>query len=68
MERVLQNGPWTFDGYLLVFKKMDIGEAIADVVLNELEVRVQVFNLPLGYMNEYVGMLLGCHFGRYVRR
>lgn len=34
MERVLQNGPWTFDGYLLVLKKMDIGEAIADVVLD----------------------------------
>lgn len=28
---------------------------------------MQFFNLPLGYMNEYVGMLLGCHIGRYVK-
>jgi hypothetical protein len=63
MERILQNGPWTFDGYLLVLKKMAIGEAIADVVLDDVEVWVQDFNLPHGYMNEYVGILLDCHIG-----
>jgi len=46
-----------------VLKKMAIGEAIANVVFDEVEVWVQVFNLPHGYMNEYVGMLLGCHIG-----
>lgn len=67
VERVLQNGPWTFDGFLLVLKKLEIGEAIADVQFNEAEVWVQVFNLPHGYMNEYVGMLIGCHIGRFVK-
>jgi hypothetical protein len=67
LERVLQNGPWTFEGFLLVLKKLEIGEAISEVAFNEAEVWVQVFNLPHGYMNEYVGMLLGCHIGRFVK-
>jgi hypothetical protein len=66
LERVLQNGLWTFDGFLLVFKKLEIGEAISEVVFNEVEVWAQVFNLPHGYMNKYVGMLMGCHIGRFV--
>jgi hypothetical protein len=67
VERVLQNGPWTFEGFLLVLKKLEIGEAIAEVQFNKAEVWVQVFNLPHGYMNEYVGMLIGCHIGRFVK-
>jgi hypothetical protein len=49
MERILQNGLWTFEGFLLVLKKLSIGEAIADVSLDEVEVWVQVFNLPHGH-------------------
>lgn len=67
MNRVLQEGPWTYDGSLLVMKKLSIREAIADVSLDEVEVWVEVFNLPHGYMNEYMGMLVGCHLGRFVR-
>jgi len=38
MERILQNGPWTFDGFLLVLKKLDIREIVFDVLFNEAEV------------------------------
>lgn len=67
MERVLQGGPWTFDGYLLILKKVVIGEAPAETVLNEAEIWVQVFNLPFGFMHESMGMLVGSHIGRYIR-
>jgi len=38
MERILQEEPWTFDGFMLVLRKVNIGEAIADTVLYEIEI------------------------------
>lgn len=66
MERILQEGSWTFDGFLLVLRKVNIGEAIADTVLDEVKIWAQVFNIPFGFMHEDLTYLVGCHMGRYV--
>ncbi|GAU37478.1 hypothetical protein TSUD_207140 [Trifolium subterraneum] len=61
MERVFQGGPWLFDNHMLVFKKLTI------VQLDEMEMWVQIFNLPFGYTNESMGLLIGSHLGRYIK-
>jgi len=66
METILQEGSWTFDGFLLVLRKVNIGEAIADTVLDEVEIWAQVFNIPFGFMHEDLAYLIGCHMRCYV--
>lgn len=67
MERTLWNKPWTFDGIPLVLKKLDIREVVSDVLFNEAKVLLQIFKFPNSYMNEYVGMLIDCQIGSFVK-
>ncbi|PNY15691.1 hypothetical protein L195_g012392 [Trifolium pratense] len=67
MERVFQAGPWTFDNHMLVLKKLAVGDEPLAVKLDEIEVWVQIFNLPFGYVVEPIGLLIGSHLGRYVK-
>ncbi|KAK2423744.1 hypothetical protein QL285_034177 [Trifolium repens] len=66
MERVVQGGPWLFNSHMLVLKKLTIGDEPLAVKLDEAEMWVQIYNLPFGYINEPMGLLIGSHIGRYI--
>ncbi|XP_074378502.1 uncharacterized protein LOC141720045 [Apium graveolens] len=67
MNWVVSSGPWTFDGALLVLNYIKSGEEPTIVPLFEVDFRIQIHNLPVGYMSEVVGKQLGNFFGRFLQ-
>lgn len=63
---VLDGGPWTFDGAMLVVNTISRGEDPINVPLHELKFWVQIHGLPSGFMSEVVGKHLGNFFGTFL--
>ncbi|KAK6144775.1 hypothetical protein DH2020_021595 [Rehmannia glutinosa] len=66
LARVQSNGPWTFDNLMLITKRLLIGEQPSKVLLFNVEIWVQVYDLPFGFMTEKVGESIGNFIGSYV--
>lgn len=66
MKWMISNGPWSFDGAMLVSNVIQPGEDPVNVQLNDIEFWVQIHNLSSGFMAESVGKQLGNFFGSYV--
>ncbi|XP_058761828.1 uncharacterized protein LOC131635240 [Vicia villosa] len=66
LERIFQGGPWLFDNFMLVLRKTKFGEEPLALPLNEAEIWVQIHQLPLGFMNENIGVLIGEHIGKFI--
>lgn len=60
---MLTNGPWSFDGAILVVNSIKAREDPTMVFLNEMEMWIQIYNIPVGLMNERVGKQLGNFLG-----
>jgi len=60
---VLNEGPWSFENNTLVCRQVPDGVLPADVALDAVDMWVQVYDLPVGYMSdivlEQVGNFLG---------
>ena len=67
MERVLQTGPWHFDSYPMLLRKLHFGENPLTMPIDTMDIWVQVHNLPFGFMNEPMGSLLGNHVGKLLK-
>ncbi|XP_074355968.1 uncharacterized protein LOC141695634 [Apium graveolens] len=67
MKWVSSNGPWTFDGALLVTNVIKVGEDPTRVSLFEVDFWIQIHDLPVGYMSEVVGKQLGNFFGSFLQ-
>ncbi|KAL8126745.1 hypothetical protein AgCh_013868 [Apium graveolens] len=67
MNWVISNGPWTFNGALLVTNVIKTGEDPIKVPLVEVDFWVQIYDLPVGYMTEVVEKQLGNFFGRFLQ-
>lgn len=63
---MLSNGPWSFDGAMLIVNLINAGEDPATVPLNEMEIWIQIYNLLVGFMSESVGKQYGNFFGRFI--
>lgn len=63
---VLRGGPWSFDNAMLVLAEIPNGEDPMSVPLWYLNVWLQIFDLPSGFMSEAVGKLLGNFFGEFL--
>ncbi|KAM7504958.1 hypothetical protein LguiB_003862 [Lonicera macranthoides] len=66
MERVMKNGPWTFDQQLLVFSKIETDMNPYQISLTYVEFWVQIYDLPVGYMSEHVAKTIGNFIGRFI--
>lgn len=55
LDRMIRNGPWTFEQNLLVFDRLETGMNPHQVPLFEVDFWVQVYDLLVGYMSEKVG-------------
>lgn len=63
---VLNWGPWSFDGAMLVISTLSRGEDPVKIPLFELSFWVQIHELPSGFMSEIVGKQLRNFFGSFL--
>lgn len=64
--KVYNDGPWNFDGHLLLSHKMVAGEIPTTIPLHHALFWVQVHDLPMGCMALEVGKLMGNFVGELV--
>lgn len=67
MNWVMNGGPWTFDGAIIVTNTIGKGEDPLEVPLFELAFWVQLHGLPNGFMTESAGKQLGDFFGTFLQ-
>ncbi|XP_074348138.1 uncharacterized protein LOC141686923 [Apium graveolens] len=63
---VTKGGPWSFDSAMLALEKVEAGQNPAHIVPCHLDIWIQLYNLPMGYMFETVGRQLGNFFGEFL--
>lgn len=66
MQWVMKGGPWSFDNVMIALKTISAGEDPAQVKTWYVNIWIQLFNLPMGYMLEAVGKQLGNFFGEFI--
>lgn len=66
MEKVINGGPFGFDGHLLILCKAGVGDIPAQIPLFHFMFWIQVHDLPVGFMNLEVGKGLGNYIGEFV--
>lgn len=67
MERVLEEGPWSFENNTLVCRQVRDGVLPGDVILDSVDLWVQVHDLPLGYTSDLVLEQVGNFVGSFIR-
>lgn len=65
MQWVMNGGPWSFDGAMLITNIINKGEDPLEVPLIELSFWIQLHGLPNGFMTEAAGKQLGDFFGSF---
>ncbi|CAN0825910.1 hypothetical protein LINGRAHAP2_LOCUS534 [Linum grandiflorum] len=63
---VIDNGPWTYDSWLVAMKEIDHGVFPMEVSLHEAEFWVQGHALPASFCTEAVGRVIGDHVVSFV--
>lgn len=66
MQRVLDDGPWTFNNQALMVRRLEMGEQLSDIRLNELYIWVQIHELPVGFNSEFVLRSIGNYIGKFL--
>nr|XP_017250903.1 PREDICTED: uncharacterized protein LOC108221543 [Daucus carota subsp. sativus] len=66
MQWVLKGGPWSFDNAMVALETVGVGQNPASVQPCFLNMWIQLYNLPVGYMLETVGKQLGNFFGEFL--
>jgi hypothetical protein len=59
--KVLEEGPWLFDNFNIIVERIAPGVVPASVELNHLDIWLQVYRLPFGFIQHKVGQAIG-HF------
>lgn len=66
MNWVLKGGPWSFDNAMLILAEVPKGEEPLNVSLWNINMWIQIYELPTGFMSESVGQQLGNFFGEFL--
>jgi hypothetical protein len=66
MGRLIVDGPWSFDNFMLALRKVSPGEDPLSVPLSTIEMWVQIHNLPYGFMCKPIGELIGSYLGNFL--
>lgn len=67
VQRVLDDGPWTFNNQALLVKKLEMGEQLSEIKLSDLHIWVQVYDLPIGFNSEFILQSVGNFVGKFQR-
>ncbi|XP_074323028.1 uncharacterized protein LOC141659976 [Apium graveolens] len=63
---VINAGPWSFNNAMLLIEEIPEGEEPLKVPLWTLNMWIQIYDLPSGFMTEAVGVQLGNFFGTFI--
>ena len=63
---VINNGPWSFDGNILVLCRWEIGMTASSVTFPVLSIWIQIWGLPFDLLSKEVGREIESGMGRVV--
>lgn len=66
IRKVVEGGPWTFENSLLVYRPVMENEDPHMLSLEEMDIRVQVYDLPKGGVSGSVLKNIGNFVGKFV--
>ncbi|XP_017254540.1 uncharacterized protein LOC108224425 [Daucus carota subsp. sativus] len=67
LQKVTEGGPWTFEQSLLLHHKLEANEDAHTVQLNEMEIWVQIYDLPVGMVSGKLLESVGNYVGTFVK-
>ncbi|KAL8133796.1 hypothetical protein AgCh_009020 [Apium graveolens] len=67
MRKVLEGGPWSFEQNMLVYSQLKEAEDPHLMALNEMDIWVQVHDIPKGFISENILRSVGTYIGKYVK-
>lgn len=67
VQKVLDGGPWSFEQAMLVLHQVGIGEDPVGVMLQDMEMWVQIYDMPIGFVSETILKSIGAALGKYVK-
>ncbi|WOG86659.1 hypothetical protein DCAR_0205876 [Daucus carota subsp. sativus] len=67
LRKVLDGGPWSFEQNMLVYHQMLDTEDAHQVILNDIDIWVQVHDIPKGFISETVLKSIGDFIGQHVK-
>ena len=67
LDRVLLQGPWSFDKYIILLYKLEVGESISTLTFQEAAFWVQIYGLPTLSQTREVGIRIGGSLGKVVK-
>ncbi|XP_074361359.1 uncharacterized protein LOC141701624 [Apium graveolens] len=66
MQWMVNNGPRSFDGAILVTNTIPVGGNPTKIPLNEVDFWIQIYDLPSDFMSESIDKQLGNFFGTFL--
>ncbi|KAH7863071.1 hypothetical protein Vadar_012940 [Vaccinium darrowii] len=66
MQRVIAEGPWSFDNQLVVLKKWEPGMRSDNVQFHQVDFWVQLWGLPFEYISGEISTIVGRQIGEVV--
>lgn len=63
---MMKGGPWSFDNVMIALETIAAWEDPVKVQLWHLNIWIQIYDLPMGFMMEAVGKQLGNFFGEFL--
>lgn len=67
LQKVIDGGPWSFEQAMLVYNQVGEGEDPVTVKLQEVEMWVQIYDIPRGFLSETILKSIGSSIGRYIK-
>lgn len=58
LQRVLDDGLWTFNNQALLIKRLEMGEQLSEIKLKKLYMWIQIYDLPIGFNSKSILKLI----------
>lgn len=63
LQKVVEGGPWSFEQGMLVYKQLMENEDPKDILLNEADIWIQVYDIPKGLVSEVILQSIANYIG-----
>lgn len=67
VQKVIDGGPWSFEQGMLVFKQLTGGEDPKEITLDEVDIWIQVYDIPKGLVSESILKGIASYVGQFIK-